>query len=163
MSRYLCIEKCYHNNTYYTPGMELLAGQQPNSHFAIDGIRPKDTGAPVLTAGDDNRSTLQIIADILEKYGETVDPATPRKEVYAIWVSKESSQKVADEPIVEQVASDVDLTPFSELTADQLSALKQTEIVEKVKALYGETLAYVGVSNADLIERALEIEANQGA
>lgn len=158
MPEYICYKDCYYANTYFTVGDKLPSNLNPNKHFSVDGTPPKDIESPVLKAGDDPRSTIQMLEDLKKEYPdvEISDDAT-RKEIFEALVkaNKLAERKEFVESIKTPVGND---KRFSEMTPDELYEMKVAEISEKVERLYKKELRYGGVKKDELLKQAIDIE-----
>ena len=98
---YVCIRECYTQNHLYQVGSSLIPGHKPNKHFADTKGKPftMPKEIKITVAGDDPRSTVQIIKDIKKNYGHDLDEDTSRKDAFALELKlKKKGQKKTKPP-----------------------------------------------------------------
>lgn len=71
-----CHTKCYWLSTLWEPGDEYEGPAKPPKHFSKDGTNP-DKDPKVMAAGDDPRSTSEMLTVLKRKFG--VDPPVDKE------------------------------------------------------------------------------------
>lgn len=187
--KYVCIRKCYYLNTLFYVGDVLPAGVKPNKHFVVEGNEPIEEDKVIVVAGDDARSTDQIIADANE-LGCNLDPETPRKEAFASWkkadeaptkkpaaepeppAKEEGKNETGEEDKTETPGTTAPEQPldttdalggkkFAECTPDQLNNPTNAALGELIKTRFNSDVKFAGKSKKQLIEMGLKLEAKQ--
>jgi len=160
MKKYRCITACFRNSKFFNPGELLPEGMEPGEHFALvdDGVKIEQSEKPIIrVSGDDPRSTIQIIADLKDKYGINVPDTASKREAFDAWVRAEQKAAPKKETPKEYVAP-VPSKRFADMTPDEAMNMKSYEITAQVEKMYGVELRHAGVKKEDLLAKAAEIE-----
>ena len=175
--KYVCHRKCYYNNTVFCVGDPLPPGLPPNKHFSIDGEGPDADEKHIVMAGDDPRSTKQIIIDLKEKHGIEMGSKTGRKPAFAKWLKAENAaadkRKEAATPAKTKEkapaadadkADDADVLggkKFGECLPDELDKITNEQLGKLINKRFKVDFKFSGKSKKVLIETALKYESKQ--
>jgi len=162
MGSYVCIRDCYYGpqgyRNLFKVGDLLPAGWQPGKHFAEigGGKKPIEYAAP-LVAGDDPRSTKEIINDLKTKHGIDMR-GKPRKEAFAAWLAAEAGNPVFTTELVERVQDPLDGLAFSEIN---VSRTRKNDIESAIEERFAIDVKTSGKTKKELVEMAVELESKQ--
>lgn len=157
--KHKCIRTCYYLHRLWNPGEVLqntpgFEDAPPNKHFVgIDeyGRALEEVPTERKTAGDDPRSTLQLIED-LEKAGGIFEEGDSRKQVFAkllkIEVAEQAGKKKPDKDIPENLSPKA----VSELTPDELEKTLKSDLVAMIMRDRGLSVNPI-MSKAALFEK----------